>query len=183
MTVPLMILAVCALVVGAFFELTGGFDDFIEQTPSLACSAIPQGEAESGQSHLLVAAISTVIALSGVGVAAFLYLGDPVQADLLSRLLRPLYRLSYGKFFFDQIYNALFVWPLWILAQASYWFDRFVSRRPGEFRGQDSARPWPPVCGRCKPAWCSSMPWRWCWGVVVLISTLLIWPAVGAVLK
>ncbi|KKK65359.1 hypothetical protein LCGC14_2974920, partial [marine sediment metagenome] len=36
MTVPLMILAVCALVVGAYFELTHGFADFLAKTPSVA---------------------------------------------------------------------------------------------------------------------------------------------------
>jgi NADH-quinone oxidoreductase subunit L len=36
------------------------------------------------------------------------------------------YRLSYGKFFFDEIYNILFVAPLKFLAKLSYWFDRTI---------------------------------------------------------
>ena len=49
-----------------------------------------------------VAIFSTVVALSGVGLAAFLYLGDQRQAAWLASTLRPLYNLSYGKFFFDR---------------------------------------------------------------------------------
>jgi len=36
------------------------------------------------------------------------------------------YRLSYGKFFFDEIYNVVFVWPLRMLAQFAYWIDRTI---------------------------------------------------------
>jgi NADH-quinone oxidoreductase subunit L len=36
------------------------------------------------------------------------------------------YRLSYGKFFFDEIYNVLIVWPLRIIAQLAYWIDRTI---------------------------------------------------------
>ena len=45
MTVPLVILAVCSLVVGAYFEFTHGFANFLARTPSLAYLAQPAGEA------------------------------------------------------------------------------------------------------------------------------------------
>ena len=44
----------------------------------------------------------------------------------MARVLRPLYELSYGKFFIDQIYQVLIVWPLRVLATISYWVDRYV---------------------------------------------------------
>ena len=50
-----------------------------------------------------------MIALAGIGLAAFLYLGDqswcPCEADCSRRCTW----LSYGKLFFDQIYAVLFV--------------------------------------------------------------------------
>ena len=122
-TIPLTILAFCALGVGAYFEYTHGFVDFLLRTPSLAFSGLP-GAAGVHEFHANVAWISTGVALSGVGLAAFLYLGDQRQAAWLASTLRPLYSLSYGKFFFDQIYNVAFVWPLWILALLSSLFDR-----------------------------------------------------------
>jgi NADH-quinone oxidoreductase subunit L len=36
------------------------------------------------------------------------------------------YRLSRDKFYFDEIYAALIVWPLRIVAGVCYWFDRTV---------------------------------------------------------
>src|SRR6185369_7692559 len=76
--------------------------------------------------HTEIAITSMIIAVSGIAVAAFLYLGSKRQADWLARLFSPLYWLSFGKFFFDQIYNALIVRPLLMLAQVAYWFDRWV---------------------------------------------------------
>ncbi|HEX4146133.1 MAG TPA: NADH-quinone oxidoreductase subunit L [Pirellulales bacterium] len=122
-TIPLTILAFCALGVGAYFEYTGGFVDFLLRTPSLAFADLPEA-GEVHKFHMNVALVSTAVALSGVGFAAFLYLGDQRQAAWLASTLRPLYSLSYGKFFFDQIYNVAFVWPLWLLAQLSFLVDR-----------------------------------------------------------
>jgi NADH-quinone oxidoreductase subunit L len=40
--------------------------------------------------------------------------------------LAGLYRLSYGKFFFDPLYSAIVVRPLEIFARFCAWFDRNV---------------------------------------------------------
>jgi NADH-quinone oxidoreductase subunit L len=36
------------------------------------------------------------------------------------------YRLSRDKFYFDELYAALVVWPLKVLASVCYWFDRWI---------------------------------------------------------
>jgi NADH-quinone oxidoreductase subunit L len=46
--------------------------------------------------------------------------------DTLAAALGPLYRASYGKFWFDQIYLVSVVWPLQLLATLSYVIDRLV---------------------------------------------------------
>ena len=131
MTSPLVILAVCAAVVGGYFHYTHDFANFLALTPSLqygpltaAASEAAAHDAHEGLSHLALAAISTLAALSGVGLAAYLYLGDRWEVAALARRLRPLHALSYGKFFLDQTYYASIVWPLKKLAEASYWIDR-----------------------------------------------------------
>jgi NADH-quinone oxidoreductase subunit L len=134
MAIPLGILAFFALSVGAYCYLTGSLVDFLRGAPSLAwvaareaAAAAPHAhEAHSGMSHFTLAALSTVVALCGVGLAAYLYLGEQSEVSVLTRRLRPLYRLSYGKFFIDQIYQVLIVWPLEVLSRISYWFDRRV---------------------------------------------------------
>jgi NADH-quinone oxidoreductase subunit L len=125
MTLPLVVLSVFALGVGAFYGVTHGILNFLRQTPSLAYGVV-QETAEAPAFHWSVAIASTAIVLFGIGLAAFMYLGDRGAADFWARALRPLYELSYGKFFIDQIYQAVFVWPLRVLATISYWFDRYV---------------------------------------------------------
>jgi len=178
MTVPLMVLAFCALTVGAYFEWTEGFAHFLQQTPSLAYVANHHA-AEHGGSHFLIGAIGTVVALSGIGLAAFLYLGDPAQVMALRRLFGPLYWLSFGKLFIDEIYDWLFVRPLRALAQLSYWLDRNLIDGLVNFVGAV-----PPWVGSGLRSLQNGMVQFYAlamvWGVVVLIVTLLVWPALAA---
>jgi NADH-quinone oxidoreductase subunit L len=89
-------------------------------------AAAEHGAAHGGMSHQTLAIVTTLVALVGVGAAAFLYLGDRSQVDALARQMRPVYQLSHGKFFLDQVYQVLFVAPLSGLARLSYWLDRTV---------------------------------------------------------
>jgi len=138
MTVPLVILAICSLGVGAFFELTGSFERFLEDAPSVAyltagaeepvVEAAGTETGEHGVSHLGVAILSTVIALSGVALALLLYLGKRQWLQRLTQAMDAamLYRLSHGKFFFDEIYMVFVVWPLRVIAWLSYLVDRVL---------------------------------------------------------
>jgi len=137
MTVPLLILALFAIGVGYLLHHNDVFANFLAQTPSVAAAnhaaahgaAVSVGEqaAEHGHSdvHRQVAAMSTALALLGIALAAYFYLGELRQIERITRWIRPLYRASLGKFWFDQIYNLLIIGPLWLLAQLCYFFDRF----------------------------------------------------------
>ncbi|MHB1033531.1 MAG: NADH-quinone oxidoreductase subunit L [Pirellulales bacterium] len=125
MTVPLTVLAICALVVGAYFEWTGGFARFLAMTPSLAYAPV-KATAAPEEFHWNIAALSLVIAVSGVLAAAVVYLGGRTLLDRLTAALQPVYQLSYHKFYFDELYGALIVWPVRKLAGASDWLDRRV---------------------------------------------------------
>lgn len=185
MTVPLRILAACALLVGGFFTWTGGFVGFLEQTPSLAYGPMEvhaDAHGHGHDSHTLIGAIGTVVALSGLGLAAFLYLGDQGQVTALRRLFSPIYWLSSGKLFFDQIYFALFVWPLEVLASFCYWFDRTIIDGLVNFVGRVP----PAVAASLRPLQSGLVQFyalAMLWGVVVLVLTLLVWPTLAATLK
>ncbi len=129
MTVPLVVLAAGAIVVGALFELTHSFEHFLATTPSLAFAGLEEhGSGAAQASYLSVAATSTAVAVVGIVLAAGLY---PGPADLLRRITElmknvGLYQLSYGKLFFDPLYQLVVVWPLQAVAAVSYWADRYV---------------------------------------------------------
>ncbi len=123
MTVPLVILAFCAAVVGFLF--LNRFAEFLAWTPSLAWQGVKRMEANE-EIHNYVAVLSSVLAVAGIGVAAFLYLGERRQVASIATALRPLYLLSHGKFFIDQIYDWLIIRPLGVLAAISNGFDRWI---------------------------------------------------------
>jgi NADH-quinone oxidoreductase subunit L len=138
MTVPLIILAVCALAVGGIVEWFHLYS-FLWRTPSILLARTGIGsqaahlikEHEGLHIHLDVAGMSTVVALAGIGLAAFMYLGKRTEAEQLAELTSTkrglwLYRLSHNKFYFDELYGALVVMPLRGLAWLSYQIDRYV---------------------------------------------------------
>jgi NADH-quinone oxidoreductase subunit L len=174
MTGPLLILAVPAALIGGYYGLTHGILDFLSRTPSLAYDTVSRG-AGKPEFHFNVAMTSTAIVVIGMALAAFLYLGDRKQAAWCARVLRPLYVLSYGKFFIDQIYYGLIVWPLRILASISYWIDRYVIDALVNFVGA-----FPAVCGSVLRSLQNGMVQFYALammlGLLVLIGALILWP-------
>jgi len=85
MVSPLFILAICSLLVGlaclssATNLGANSLVDFLSQTPSLAAGSIAATNTEP-EFHMSVAGLSTVVALAGIGLALFLYLGEPAEA-------------------------------------------------------------------------------------------------------
>jgi len=185
MTGPLVILAICSLIVGGYFTWTGGFNDLLVQTPSLAFGplhAVHHDAAHAAEAHRLVSIVGTVVALTGIGLAAFFYLGDDSLVTKLTRLVSPLYWLSHGKLFFDQLYYVLFVWPLEQLARLSYWFDRRAIDGLVNLVGK--IPPW--IAAGLRPLQSGLVQFyalAMLWGVVVLLVTLLVWPALAAAFK
>jgi NADH-quinone oxidoreductase subunit L len=130
MTLPLVVLAVFAFGIGWYCERDHWFAHMLEQTPSLAYISqehMPTAlRGPFGEFHIEIAALSTLVALAGVALAAFLYLGDRTEVDYLSRVLRPFYQASYHKFWWDQIYTVIVIWPVKALAAVSYLIDRVL---------------------------------------------------------
>jgi NADH:ubiquinone oxidoreductase subunit 5 (subunit L)/multisubunit Na+/H+ antiporter MnhA subunit len=149
--------------------------EFLRQTPQLAYQTIERTAAEPAF-HWEVALLSTAVVLAGIGLAAFFYLGEQTQIDRLSRLVRPLYALSHGKFFFDQIYQVLVVWPLRGLAALSYWIDRYVIDALVNLVGAI-----PAACGAALRSLQNGMVQFYALammlGLLVLIGALVLWPA------
>lgn len=88
MTFPLIVLALCAAGVGFLFHksFSVGVAGWLAKTPSLAIFPNP-AEHVDHQMHFQIALISNLVALTGVGCAAFMYLGHQREARFLQSLL------------------------------------------------------------------------------------------------
>ncbi len=120
MCLPLWILAVGAMFLGALLDphLTGIFDGFLGRTIPAEHAAAHHGV------NLFVVGVSTVAALAGIGAAYVMYgSGTSPLPARINALAGPLAELSRNKFYLDEIYGALFVWPLKALADLSRFLD------------------------------------------------------------
>jgi NADH-quinone oxidoreductase subunit L len=112
MTFPLIFLAIASVL--------AGFVPFHDLVTS-------DGEILHTEFHWIIALPSVLIALVGIGVAAILYYKQNPKPEKLASRLKGIYRVTYQKFFIDEIYlfitqNIIFQFVSRPLA----WFDRHV---------------------------------------------------------
>ncbi len=113
MTVPLLVLAVFAVCVGAALGPTHLFGHFLSRTPGW-----PHGEEAHGMNWTMMA-VGTVFALGGIALAWLMYVRQPALPGRLAKSVPGLYQLSLNKFYLDEIYLALVVRPMEALAGLS----------------------------------------------------------------
>ena len=68
-------------------------------------------EGEAG-TELMLMALSSGIALAGIGIAAYFWLSNRKAAASVARSATPVYTLLLNKYYVDEIYNALVVQPI-----------------------------------------------------------------------
>jgi NADH-quinone oxidoreductase subunit L len=91
-------------------------------------SSVGEHEAHLGTgTELALMAVSTAVALAGIGLAYFIYVRrDGAPARRLADRMPGLYRLAAGKYFVDEAYERIFVGGALALGRASAWFDAHV---------------------------------------------------------
>ncbi|MSR77398.1 MAG: NADH-quinone oxidoreductase subunit L [Candidatus Omnitrophica bacterium] len=120
MTLPLWVLAIGSLLVG----LPGSpfmhhwFQNFLERAP--------HAHAEEHLINGFVVACSIGAGLGGIALAYYMYLKNPEAAGNMATRFKPLYQLSMGKFYFDELYADWVVKPFHALGRALFGFDQTV---------------------------------------------------------
>jgi NADH-quinone oxidoreductase subunit L len=112
MTVPLFILAIGAVLSGwMFYELFVGHHwyDFWRQSIFID----PANNIMDDAHHVpkWVKLLPLFISLAGIGLAIIIYGMMPSVAGGIASLFRPIHQLFYRKWYFDEIYDAVFVRP------------------------------------------------------------------------
>jgi len=120
MTIPLVLLAIMATTVGFLNSpLTGhAFEHFLFHDGEVGAVYTPE---------LWLAVLATVVALLGIGLAYLMYKAKSINPEsLASGGLRPLYNLSYNKFYFDEIYHYVIVKPFVAIGHVLNFIDKWV---------------------------------------------------------
>jgi NADH-quinone oxidoreductase subunit L len=123
MWVPLVVLAVCAVFVGAIFGPTGLFErHVIGRTPLLK----GLGHLQHHGADYLTMVLGTLVGAAGLFLSWWMYADvSPLPARVAQRL-KPLYEASRGKFFVDEIYGMLVVAPTLLTAKLSRFVDVYI---------------------------------------------------------
>jgi NADH-quinone oxidoreductase subunit L len=123
MTVPLMVLAFFAFVIGFavgpfvpegwqlahFLALTPDFPDLAHEDP-----------------NWILMGFSLAVALGGIAVAWWMYVRQPGLPGELARGMQNLYQVSLNKFYIDELYNLFIVRPLHGFTIFARVFDQYV---------------------------------------------------------
>jgi len=115
MLFPLTVLGVLSFVGGwvGISSAMGGHNEiehFLD--PVFSTGAVVEVAAASHGLELGLAAISVLVALTGVGIAYFFYCKKPGTSTALAQGAPALYNIVLHKFYIDEIYSAVIVTPL-----------------------------------------------------------------------
>ena len=84
-----------------------------------AATALPSTRDHSLELMLMV--VSSLIALTGIGIAAFLYLKRPEMPDAFAARFPGVYQFLVNKGYIDEIYDAVVVQPIKALSEHVLW--------------------------------------------------------------
>lgn len=138
MTYPLMALAFLSL----FFIYTlpsinpagaegGWFMTLIEKPVSAVSVQLGHPVLEISEhiehlAHVSGIMISILFALAGILLAYMFYFWKKMDVDKLTEKIKPLYKLSFNKYYIDEIYDATVINGLLLWNNALAWFDEHV---------------------------------------------------------
>jgi NADH-quinone oxidoreductase subunit L len=135
MTIPLMVLAALSLFVFYSFNPLGASAGWFYAAIERPLSVVPEimqpanaavfYEAVSSV-HAVAMILSILIALAGVFFAIAVYQQHKISADRLAEKAGVLYRGVVNKWYFDQLYDRIFVGGAMLLMKKLRWFDENI---------------------------------------------------------
>jgi len=142
MVAPLVVLSVLAVAAG--WTLPGGFGlaNLLEQSrPAGTAEGMTGGFvfgslvfpaehlSHEGAIHVTATLTAFTTALAGVVLAALMYLVNIISPAVVATVFKPVYALLAGRWYFDELYHALFVVPVLGIAKLASGTDRGVIDR------------------------------------------------------
>jgi NADH-quinone oxidoreductase subunit L len=114
MTVPLVILAFLSIFAGwvGIPWLSKGYSTFVYHH-----------EVHHLEPNFILMLVATFVALSGIYLAYVIYYKGTISAERLKNRFSSIHKLLYNKYYFDELYNAIIIRPLFKLAD--FLFKKF----------------------------------------------------------
>ena len=118
MIVPLAVLALGSILAGVV-AVNAFVGEGMEAFWGDSILILPVHGALEASHHvpLMVKLSPLVLALLGIGLAWWMYIRKPETAAVWAAKLRPAYLLSFNKWYFDELYEALIVRPAFVLGR------------------------------------------------------------------
>jgi NADH-quinone oxidoreductase subunit L len=118
---PAMALALIVLAIGSvaagWVGIGGRFEHFLE--PSFG-TAVSEVAVEGGPETTLMM-VSVVVALAGIGMAAYFFLANRPASDRIAEQFSGVHRVLSNKYYVDEIYDAAVVQPIHIISEDGLW--------------------------------------------------------------
>jgi NADH-quinone oxidoreductase subunit L len=115
MAIALVVLALGSIVAGYVWT---GFERFL--APSFS-TPVTELDAEAHAIELTLMVVSSLVAMAGIGLAVFLFLGRREAADRLAAQFAGARRVLENKYYVDEIYDAAVVQPARIVSEQGLW--------------------------------------------------------------
>ena len=109
------------------------------QVPHAPAAGEAHDAAADIKTERMLMALSTGIALAGIGLAAYFWLGHRTAAASVARSATPIYALLLNKYFIDELYDAVVVRPIHKLSTAVLWKGADTALIDGTVNGVGSA--------------------------------------------
>ena len=119
MTIPLVFLAVLSICAGwvGIPWLSHGYASAIVTF---------NGHPHHAEPSIILMLVSTIVALSGIGLAYLMYYKGRISPTAMGQRFKPIYTLLYNKYYIDEIYDAVIIRPTYALARFLWSFDATV---------------------------------------------------------
>jgi len=122
MLVPLIVLAILSIV-GGYVGVPAvlGGSDWIASYINGGVEIVKAGEGTPHGVEILLMAAATLIALLGLAAAYVFYVAKPELPAKLASAAHALYGTLMNKYYIDEIYDAVIVWPVVTMAREFFW--------------------------------------------------------------
>ncbi len=110
MTLPLVVLAVPSALIGLLgTPFNNYFEEFIHP-PTAGVTEVLEHAAEFDWTEFIILAGASVgVSLIGITLASLMYMGRKIDPSAIAAKIPFFYNLSLNKWYFDEVYNSLFI--------------------------------------------------------------------------